>query len=376
MCVIWVDDFIFATFKEQNWDSLLAQLKHHFNITGGPLKQFLGLEIARDRDRRKMSITQTTVAKSLLHRFGMADSNPVPTPCPAGAVFSKKDCPQEIEKQALEERGRGATEFRKRSALINFLSCWTRPDVTFTVNKLSKFMSNPGAVHWAGLLFLIKYIKGSADVGLCYDFSEQVKGLHGFTDASYADCPDTSRSTLGYAFFYGPAPISWYSKLHSFVTTSTNHSEYAALALGAKEAKWLAELFQEIDPSSNHLPVPIYGDSSGVIALVFNPVDHQANKHIRVADHYARELSKEGIITPYVLQVKTTEQTCSPSHCKAAFKKAVAFFVASKVAAQAESICMFHDYSVDPRLLNHLRSHPNSHVHPVQADHGSNADLG
>ena len=46
-------------------------------------------------------------------------------------------------------------------------------------------------------------------------------------------------------------------------------------------------------------PVPIFGDSSGVIALVFNPVDHQANKHIRVADHYARELTKEGVIAPH-----------------------------------------------------------------------------
>lgn len=121
-----------------------------------------------------------------------------------------------------------------------------------------------------------------------------MSGLHGYTDASYADCPDSARSTLGYIFFYDSAPISWFSKLHSFVTTSTNHSEYAALALGAKEAQWLAILFQEIDPTPEkaHLPVPIYGDSSGVIALVFNPVEHQANKHIRVADHYARELRR------------------------------------------------------------------------------------
>ena len=151
---------------------------------------------------------------------------------------------------------------------------------------------------------MIKYFKGTVDKGLVYDFGDSqasVDGLHGYTDASYADCPDSSRSTLGYAFFYGDAVISWYSKLHSFVTTSTNHSEYAALALGAKEAKWLAELFDEIDPEPTkaHRPVPIFGDSSGVIALVFNPVDHQANKHIRVADHYARELTKEGTIAPH-----------------------------------------------------------------------------
>ena len=141
-------------------------------------------------------------------------------------------------------------------------------------------MSNPGTVHWAGLNYLIKYLKGSLSKGLLFDFSQEanVQGVHGYTDASYADCPDTARSTLGYVFYYDSAPLSWYSKLHSFVTTSTNHSEYAALALGAKEAKWLSLLFNEIDPKPPKplLPIPIYGDSSGVIALVFNPVDHQA----------------------------------------------------------------------------------------------------
>jgi len=71
----------------------------------------------------------------------------------------------------------------------------------------------------------------------------------------------------------------------------------------------LGDLLQEIDPQPSipHLPIPIYGDSSGVIALVFNPVDHQANKHIRVADHYARELTKEGVISPQRVAIAALE---------------------------------------------------------------------
>ena len=150
LCAIWVDDFLFATYDSSSWNELLAQLKPHFNITGGLLQQFLGLEIVRDRARKRMSITQSSVAKSLLDKFGMIDANSVPVPSPAGFIFTKSDSPDEDEKAKLEEGGKGATQFRQRSALINFLSCWTRPDVTFCVNKLSKFMSNPGSVHWGG----------------------------------------------------------------------------------------------------------------------------------------------------------------------------------------------------------------------------------
>jgi hypothetical protein len=80
------------------------------------------------------------------------------------------------------------------------------------------------------------------------------------------------------------------------VTTCTNHSEYAALYLAAKEAQWLTLLFEELAPRKE--PIPIYVDNSGVVSLVFNPVDHQSNKHVRIACHYVRELVDEKVIAP------------------------------------------------------------------------------
>ena len=122
--------------------------------------------------------------------------------------------------------------------------------------------------------------------------------MHAYTDASYADCPDTGKSTIGYIFFFGSAALSWYSKLHTYVTTCTNHSEYAALAQGAKEAQWMVYLFQELDPAVTHTPVPLFVDNAGAISLVLNPIDHQANKHIRLACHYTRELVEEKVVAP------------------------------------------------------------------------------
>ena len=217
-------------------------------------------------------------------------------------------------------------------ALANFLACWTRPDIAFIVNKLCKFMSNPGEVHWQMLKFLLRYLQGSKHKGLLYKFDQtSVLGLHGYADASHADCPDTSRSTLAYCFYYGGAILSWHSKLHTYVTTCTNHSEYAALFAAAKEAQWLVYLFEELDGGVAVTPVPIYVDNSGVVSMVFNPVDHKANKHVRIACHYARELMQEKVILP---QRVPSEQNLADAFTKPlpgpSFKAVVSKYVAGR----------------------------------------------
>lgn len=291
--VLWVDDFIFMHETESTWKDFISNLCKRFTVpTVGNLQSFLGMNIVYAN--RRMQITQAHAIQSLLERAGMQDCNPVPTPCRSGAVWTKKDCADPPETPAQ------CTHYRSLIALANFVANWTRPDITYVVNKLCKFMSNPGANHWQALKHLLRYLKGTASYGLRFDFSQSlpVPNLHGYTDASFADCPDTSRSTIGYVFFYGGAILSWFSKLHSLVTTATNHSEYMAFAQGAKEAQWFVYLFEELEPSVKHTPVPLFVDNSGVISLTQNPVDHAANKHIRVNCHFVRELAHLQVIAP------------------------------------------------------------------------------
>jgi hypothetical protein len=291
--IIWVDDFIFVHETDAVWLPFIKQLCKRFTVpTLGELTSFLGMDIKYDPLTRTMEITQSNAINSLLERAGMKDCNPVSTPSQPSIVWTKKDCPES------PESAENCTLYRGLVALANFIACWTRPDIAFTVNKLCKYMSNPGVVHWQALKHLLRYLKGTIRAGLSYNFGQNQLGLHGFTDASHADCPDTSKSTIAYVFFYGGAILSWFSKLHTFVTTCTNHSEYAALAQGAKEAQWMVYLFEQLEPKVKHTPVPLFVDNSGVISLVFNPVDHQSNKHIRISCHFARELTDLQVIAP------------------------------------------------------------------------------
>ena len=291
--LLWVDDFVLMYEQEQTAEVFLARLRRRFNIpTVGALSHFLGMDIQYKPESRQMYLSQEHTTDVLLERARMQDCNPAQTPCPPGTVFTKQDCPTTVSLRT--------TEYASLIALANYLACWTRPDIAFIVNKLCKFMSNPGDAHWQLLKHLLRYLNGTKRKGLLFDFAQpaSVAGLHGYCDSSHADCPDTRHSTLAYVFRLDNAVLSWYSKLHTYVTSCTNHSEYAALFAAAKEAQWLVYLFQDLKLASEITPIPIYVDSSGVVSMVFNPVDHKSNKHVQIAHHFSRELTEQRVITP------------------------------------------------------------------------------
>ncbi len=135
--IVWVDDFVFLHEKEETWEKTIARLRQRFTIpAAGPLTCFLGMQIIYSPKEHTMFISQANTIQVLLERSGLADCNPGLIPCQPGSVFSVKDCPTPTSNRA--------TEYSSLVALANFLACWTRPDIAFAVNKLCKFMANPG----------------------------------------------------------------------------------------------------------------------------------------------------------------------------------------------------------------------------------------
>ena len=78
--------------------------------------------------------------------------------------------------------------------------------------------------------------------------------------------------------------MNWVSKLHRFVTTSTNHSEYCAGAAGARESAFEENLARELKLDIS--PIDLFSDSQGGIAQAYNPTNRAATKHVDGADHY------------------------------------------------------------------------------------------
>jgi hypothetical protein len=326
--VIWVDDFVYMCEEEITKDEFIRQIRQRFTVNDFyPLRTFLGMEVVRDIQACTIKLRQFNTIRVLLERAKMEDCNSTSTPTISGATFTKADCPPDAATNTT------ITEYRSLVALLNFIACWTRPDITFVVNKLCKFMANPGDTHWKQLKHLIRYVAGTQEWGLNFDMGKQRENtVKGYSDSSFGDCPDTGRSTLAYLFLYHGALISWYSKLNGYVTLSTNHSEYAALAVAAREAEWLILLFKDLDRSQPVMPVPILVDNSGVVSLVFNPVDHQANKHVKLACHYARELTEAKFILP--------KKVASEDNLADLFTKPLPTTTFKKLATQLISPCV------------------------------------
>ena len=74
----------------------------------------------------------------------------------------------------------------------------TRPDIAFAVGVASRYMSNPGKKHWEAVKGIMRYLKATKHMCICYGSQDQ--SVKGYTDSNYARDLDKQRSTLGYVF--------------------------------------------------------------------------------------------------------------------------------------------------------------------------------
>jgi hypothetical protein len=79
-----------------------------------------------------------------------------------------------------------------------YLASTTRPDISFVVSKLSRFVSNPGVTHWHALVRVLCYLKGTMSYGIHYAGYPRV--LEGYCDANWISDADELYATSGYAF--------------------------------------------------------------------------------------------------------------------------------------------------------------------------------
>jgi hypothetical protein len=75
------------------------------------------------------------------------------------------------------------------------------------VNTLMRFNNNPHPFHWTLVKHCIAYLKTTANLVITYQKGVDIKP-YGFADASYADDPDSQKSTAGYVFLSSSGPVS------------------------------------------------------------------------------------------------------------------------------------------------------------------------
>jgi hypothetical protein len=130
----------------------------------------------------------------------------------------------------------------------------------------------------------LRYLRGMLDFGLLLHRSSS-SDLVVYTNADWAGCPDTRRSTSGYAVFLGDNLVSWSVKRQTVVSRSSAEAEYRAVANGVAEATWLHQLLHELQAPPSRCTL-IYCDDISTVYLSSNPIQYQHTKHVEIDLHF------------------------------------------------------------------------------------------
>ncbi|KAG7815801.1 hypothetical protein KL909_005450, partial [Ogataea angusta] len=80
-----------------------------------------------------------------------------------------------------------------------------RPDITFTVVKLSRYLKQPSQNHLSIAKHVLRYLKGTINDGITYTHTSGVE-LKGFCDADWGGILEDRTSTTGYIFMLANGP--------------------------------------------------------------------------------------------------------------------------------------------------------------------------
>src|SRR5438270_8863247 len=259
----------------------------------GWLRYFLGIEVAYSS--RGYLLSQQKYISDILARATLQDPS----------LTSTSSCtpPMELHLKLRHDDGPplpDPTRYRELVGSLIYLAA-TRPDISQPVQILSQFMHAPTTTHYAALLRVLRYLRSTLTRSLFYS-SDSSLTLRAYSDAGWADDPDTRRSTTGYCIFLGSSLISWRSKRQEVVSRSSTEAEYRAMADTALEIYWLCDLLRDIGISIE-TPIPMHCDNKSAIAIASNPVFHNRTMHIDVvATSHARPTRREPSHFPTLCQ--------------------------------------------------------------------------
>src|SRR6266498_1942363 len=170
-----------------------------------------------------------------------------------------------------------------------YASLGTHPDITYAVQTVSQFSTNPGIEHWEAVKRIFRYLKGMKDLWLSY--GGQRRELLGYADAD-GNMAEDRRAVSGYAFLIHGSAVSWSAKRQEVVSLSTTESEYVAVTSAVKEALWLRSLITELF-GTNLDATTLFSDNQSAIALTKDHQYHARTKHIDIWFHFIRWIIEE-----------------------------------------------------------------------------------
>ena len=256
--LVYVDDIIISGDDEAEIQRLSQKLCEHVEIKSlGLLRYFLGIEFAYSPEG--IFISQRKYILDILRENEMEEYKPSNTPIDQNVALGL------CEDSPLVDPLR----YRKLIEKLIYLN-HTRPDVAFTVNRLSQYMRSPREPHLEAAYKLLAYLKGTAGHGLLFRCGGKPI-LEAYTDSDYGGSVVDSQCSGGYCTYFSGNLITWRSKKQREVCLSTAEAEFRALLEGICEVIWIQGILEDL-----HIPqkaaTTIWCDSKSAIDMAHNPV--------------------------------------------------------------------------------------------------------
>ena len=299
---VYVDDLSLGCSCLQTLNQIKEDLRKRFKITdGGELTYILKMQVSRDRNNKKLYLSQSKYIQDTVRQFGLQQAKSVSFPQVPGKALA------DGKLLTKEEEANMGIPYRSLIGSLVHIQRGTRPDISNAVRDLSRFLNCYTVQHYKAASRVLCYLKHTSDYGLVFDgdqIKNEVQIFRVYSDASFGNPELCRQSVTGFAILLAGAAVCYKSISQKCVSISTFQAEMIACSEACREAEWLRMLLGEIGFLVNKA-IPVYCDNTAVVQSVKNPVNHKGSKHFEIRHLYARELQETGRIA--IEYVNTSE---------------------------------------------------------------------
>ncbi|KAG5871041.1 hypothetical protein JTB14_021188 [Gonioctena quinquepunctata] len=247
------------------------------------VKTFLGMEISKNE--KDLKITQTRMITRLLEKFSMTETRKVATP-------------MEVNFQVKEEEPIiNNVPYRRIICSLMYLSLVSRPDISYSVAYLSRFLDKPRKSTWEAGKRILRYLNHTKEYGLQFK-KENMQELMALCDADWGGDQETRKSVSGFVCFHAGNPIAWHSRKQTCVAQSSMEAEYISAGIASQELVNIKGILSEFKVCES---VVLKIDNVSAISLIKNFENSKRSKHIDIKYHFIKDLClRKEIILQYI----------------------------------------------------------------------------
>jgi hypothetical protein len=161
----------------------------------GLLCFYLGIEVHQDDGG--ITLRQPHYTKHIVELGGMGGCNPVHTLMEEWLKLSRYSEAEDVD----------AAQYQRLVSSLCYL-VHTRLNLAFVVRYMSRFMERPTVEHKQAIKRILRYVAGTLDYGLRYEWCPSAAHVLGYCDSDLVGDIDTNKSTNDILLFLGNCPVS------------------------------------------------------------------------------------------------------------------------------------------------------------------------